>query len=39
VVLKHWRAYELARETYHEARFVENISGPQSAFDIIRLLS
>ena len=39
MALKHCRAYELARETYHEARFVENISGPQSAFDIIRLVS
>jgi hypothetical protein len=39
VALKHCRAYELAREIYHEARFVENISGPQSGFDIIRLLS
>jgi hypothetical protein len=28
-----------ARETYHELRPVENIYGPQSAFDIIRQLS
>ena len=27
------------RETYHELQVVENIYGPQSAFDIIRQLS